>query len=406
MDFRRDDRGVSGVIGAVLLLGFLIALLAMYQASYIPNQNEQIEFGHSQDVQNDMIQVRNGLLSADSLGETTYRSVKLGTRYPVRLLGINPPPASGTLRTGPPETVSVTDGGGDPVSNLCPGSGDIQTRTLEYDPGYNVYGNAPTIVYENTVLYLDFGDRTVLLTDQQFVQGDTVSIHPLNSSFYEVGVERVPVEGVPGNVNDEEVQNAAVTVPTGLGEDTWERLLADEVDPADVTVADGELTVETSGDVAVSCAPVGLNEAPAGGERQTGGIEINPAGPNDVFLQSITKDTTGGDNTVTVTLNNTANRDTNITQARMSFYFNPNDQPNKDIDPYDITKTGTVHGENFRIGDSMTSLDPDILLPGNETETTVSFEFNTENVAGEDFFVVELRFETGEKGTYFVDIPN
>ncbi|MFB6091345.1 MAG: TadE/TadG family type IV pilus assembly protein, partial [Halobellus sp.] len=242
MEFRRDDRGVSGVIGAVLVLGFLIILLSIYQASYVPTENEGVEFAHSQQVQNDMLEVRNAILSADASGETAYSSVKLGTRYPVRVLGINPPPASGTLRTGPPEPVSVVDGGGTPVSDLCPSAGTIQTRTLEYDPGYNVYQNAPTIVYENTVLYLNFSGRTVLLTGQQLVQGDTVTIRPLNTSLYETGVERTSVEAVPGNLNDEEVQNANVTVPTELSEDTWEQLLAGQVDPANVSVSNGNLT--------------------------------------------------------------------------------------------------------------------------------------------------------------------
>lgn len=404
MEFRRDDRGVSGVIGAVLVLGFLIILLSIYQASYVPTENEGVEFAHSQQVQNDMLEVRNAILSADASGETAYSSVKLGTRYPVRVLGINPPPASGTLRTGPPEPVSVVNGDGTSVSNLCPSAGTIQTRTLEYEPGYNVYQNAPTIVYENTVLYLNFSGRTVLLTGQQLVQGDTVTIRPLNTSLYETGVERTSVEAVPGNLNDEEVQNANVTVPTELSEDTWEQLLAGQVDPANVSVSNGNLTLDFSGKVAVACAPIGLNEAPAGGARQTGGIEINPAGPNDVYLQSITGDTTGGDNTVSIILNNTANRDTNITQARISFYFNSNDQP-EEIDPYDITKDGTTYGDDFSIRDPMASLDPDIQLPGNNTETEISLEFGSEKVSGEDFFVVEFRFENGEKATYFVDIP-
>jgi FlaG/FlaF family flagellin (archaellin) len=408
MEFRRDDRAVSGVIGAVLVLGFLVIFLSIYQASYVPAQNEGVEFDHSQQVQNDMLEVRNAILSADASGETTYSSIKLGTRYPVRVIGINPPPASGTLRTGPPEPVSIVDGGGAPVSNLCPSTGTIQTRTLEYVSGYNEHQSAPTIVYENTVLYLNFSGRSVLLTGQQLVQDDTITIRPLNTSLYEDGVKRIPVESVPGNVNDEEVQNAEITVPTRLSEDAWERLLAGQVDPANVTVANGNLAVQLSGDVAVSCAPIGLNEPPAGGERQQGGVEINPAGPNDVFLESISRN---GD-TVSIGLNNTAGRDTNITQARMSFYFNEQTPGGQDeVDPYDIlnTTTGTVYGDNFVIMDSMQSLDPYIRLSGNKTETTVSFEFDqdgsSDSISQRDFFVVEFRFETGEKATYFVDIP-
>ncbi|MGQ4557612.1 hypothetical protein [Halobellus sp. GM3] len=407
MGFRGDDRAVSAVIGAVLVFGFLIILLSIYQAAYIPIQTEQTEFAHSKEVQNDMLELRNAILTAQTAGETTFSSVKLGTRYPIRLLGINPPPAAGSLGTGQPEPIRVTDGDGNSISNLCPAGDPIETRTLQYTPGYSEYHNAPTIVYENTVLYLNFSGRTILLTDQQLVQGDTVNVRPLNTSLYESGVDRVSIESVPGNVNDREIEDARVTYPTGLSEGTWEQLLEGQVDPADVTVTDGELTINASGRVDVACSPTGLNEAPAGGQRQPGGLEINPAGPNDVNYESVSR--TG--NTVSVVFNNTADRDTSITQARMSFYFNEQQPGGQDaVDPYDIRNATTVFGDDFLITEPMQTLDTQPELPGNNTETTISFEFDqdgtSDNIAQRDFFVIEFRFENGAKGTYFIDVPS
>jgi len=409
MEFWGDDRGVSGVIGAVLVLGFLVLLLSLYQASYVPAENEQIEFAHDQQAQNEMLEIRNSILSADTSGETTYSSIKLGTRYPARVIGINPPPASGVLRTSDPEPVTITDGDGSPVS-VCPATGPIQTRTLEYEAGYNEYQNAPTIVYENTVLYLDFGERTVPLTGQQLVQGDTITVRPLNTSLYETGTERISVESVPGNVNDQAVPDANITVPTRLSNETWVELLSGQVDPGDVSVSNGNLTINFSGDVAVACSPIGLNEPPAGGERQTDTLQINPAGPNDVFLQSIEPGSLS--NSVNITLNNTAGQDTNITQARMSFYFNNQQPGDNNVDPYDIRNisTGTVYADDFTIRDSIQPLEPDLRVPGNNSETTVTFVFDqdggSDNINQRDFFVVEFRFENGAQGTYFVDIPS
>ena len=75
--YRDDDRGQSIQIGAVLLFGALIVALAGYQAFVVPQQNERVEFAHSQTVQDDMQDLRNALVSAT--GEASTRSVSVST---------------------------------------------------------------------------------------------------------------------------------------------------------------------------------------------------------------------------------------------------------------------------------------------------------------------------------------
>jgi len=48
--WRDNGRGQSIQIGAVLLFGALIIALAGYQAFVVPQENEQVEFRHSQTV--------------------------------------------------------------------------------------------------------------------------------------------------------------------------------------------------------------------------------------------------------------------------------------------------------------------------------------------------------------------
>jgi hypothetical protein len=402
MGFRRDDRAVSSLIGAVLLLGFLIIMLSVYQAQFVPLQNKQVEFDHSIEVQNDMVELRNAILESDTTGQTTFATVRLGPTYTSRLIAINPGPPSGTLSTDAPENISVVDGTGTTVTGLCPTGNPIQTRTLSYTPGYNEYEDAPTIVYENTVVYLDYGDETVLLSDEQLVQGSTVNVNPLNTSLYKTGIRRISVEPRPGLTRSRNVEDANVTFPTGLSQETWRELLSEDLDREQVTVTDGELTLNTTGKIEVACAPVGLNEAPPGGSRTGGGTQINPVGPNDVEIRSFDRP---ANDVVEVTFNNTGSQDTNITEARISFYNNPSDTGG-DIGPIDMIDQNGVTVLQIEVLAGEEPLDPEVNLPGNETETTLTFENQGgEKFSQDDFFVIQLFFSNGEQGTYFVDVP-
>jgi len=394
------DRGQSIQIGAVILLGVLVILLAVYQTTVVPSQNRGIEFSHSQAIQNDMVSLRNAILETKQSGKRGFAEVKLGTNYPKRAVAINPPPAAGTLSTGQSQEINVEASG--TVGSLCPSKGSIQTRNLTYRPGYTEYQNPPEIVYENTVLYLDFGDETVLLTDEQLVQGSGVSIPPLNTSYSESGINVESVEPIPGLQKSKDLNKANVSFPTGLSEDKWETLLSEDLNASGVAVDNGRLEINTTGKVSVSCAPVGLNQVPAGGQRQGGSVTINPAGPNDVEVRSFNRPS---NSVVEVTFNNTGQTDANITEARLAFYDNQNDQGG-DIGPVDLVDQDGNTVLSLEVLGPTEPLDSEINFPGNFTETTISFE-NTggEKLAKEDFFVVRFVFSNGKEGAYFIDVP-
>ena len=70
MDLLGDRRGQSIQIGAIILFGALIILLSTYQAFVVPDQNREVEFKHSQAVQNDLKEFRSGVISVASSGGT------------------------------------------------------------------------------------------------------------------------------------------------------------------------------------------------------------------------------------------------------------------------------------------------------------------------------------------------
>ncbi|MFC6824552.1 hypothetical protein [Halopelagius fulvigenes] len=107
MRFWDDERAVTVQIGAVLLLGFVVVSMSMYQATVVPDENRRVEFRHSERVQGDMQEVRNAILRTAATDGSTPVSVELGTRYPARAVFVNPGSPGGTLSTSSLGTLTV-----------------------------------------------------------------------------------------------------------------------------------------------------------------------------------------------------------------------------------------------------------------------------------------------------------
>ncbi len=261
MTFRSDDRGVTVQVGAILLFAMLVVAMSLYQATAIPSQNAKVEFRHDERVQSQMQDVRNTILRTAATGAGQPTSVTLGTQYPGHVFFVNPPPASGTLRTRElgnlsienlhatnPETEQYFDGS----------EHSFSTRSLVYAPDYNQYDNAPATVYENSIVYNRGRDGNATLTDQQLIHGKRISLVTLdgNLSQSQSGTVSLDPHAVSPSTETRSisVQSAGsdpvISVPTTLSKEKWNRLLADQKESGyveDVHVEGGILRLTLRG---------------------------------------------------------------------------------------------------------------------------------------------------------------
>ena len=247
MGFGGDRRGQSVQIGAVLLFGVLILSLTTYQATVVPQENEQVEFNHNQRVQTDMLQLRDGVLGAAGSGTARPVTVEMGTRYPARAFLVNPGPPSGSLRTvdlgGSSEiTVSNAEAIDDEAADYWTGdpadARSYPTRGIDYTPNYNEFASAPTTAYENTVVYnrapSEAGGGVVARSDQTLVDGRTLNLVALQGELDTAAVESVSVsprgDSAPARTVAVQPDGGPVVleIPTRLSQSTWEDLLAEE----------------------------------------------------------------------------------------------------------------------------------------------------------------------------------
>lgn len=211
MRFSRDRRGQSVVVGTVILFGFLIVALGVFQIQVVPTENANVEFEHSQAVEDDFGDLRNDVLRAGATGSTGSTQIQLGTRYPARTFFINPPPVSGSLETEPTGEIrvrnaTVGDGAHRNARDFWNTSPSFATRSLRYDAEYNEFDGAPELVYEHSVVAAEFDEAVLLRSGQTAVSSERISLTALTGSVSESGV-------APRSVDPRAVSASDTTVP-------------------------------------------------------------------------------------------------------------------------------------------------------------------------------------------------
>jgi len=274
-----DSRGVSTVIGFIFIFAFIIIFLSVYQAQFVPQQNREVEFSHFQEVRNDMVEIRSGVLTAGETDVSQYPTIRLGTSYPTRAFAINPAPPTGELRTSDAYNITI-----EPSDS---GSSNVSTRFLVYRNNYNQMDIGP-IWYENSVLYLDergTGGRVVVYQNQNIVvNNSSTRVTALQNEISKTSAGRVTVELYPTestNINST-AWNGSVTlrIPTRLnGTEYWDEELGgvDGYNLQEDAVAEGvhylEINVSAS---SLKFNTVGIDASPDDTNRVSQGVGIAP----------------------------------------------------------------------------------------------------------------------------------
>jgi len=239
LNFDSDERGVSEVIGAILVFGILVVLLGIIQTQAIPAANQQAEFNHNQEVQSDLVGFNEATSDVASEGEPKSIKIQMGTSYPTRLFFVNPPQPRGEIRMAGDESVSIYNvNATDKNTRKYIGGSmeDLSTRRLEYDPTYNEYQNAPVTVLEYGAVYRDFEDATIIDDESELVRGNTISLTLLNGNLsrgqstalsLEAQATSAPARTVQIEA-DETADNITVNIPTNLNVSEWEKMVGDE----------------------------------------------------------------------------------------------------------------------------------------------------------------------------------
>lgn len=293
---RDNERAVAPVIGVVLLLGIGVIALSGYQAGVVPSQNEQVEFEHNQEIQGDLEELRASVLdirAEQGVNEHRPATLQLGTEYPTRVIGLNPPPPRGTVFTEDAGAVSIDDAtigdsfSGDHGNATEALLTDHETQLLAYDPDYRVFQDAPETVFEHSLLYNQFDEGDLPVTDQRLIRNDSkrISLVVFEGEVSETALQTTldpetldgPTAQVPIEAEDGETFN--ITLPTRspevwkdeevIGEDFDER--AEHARVVNSTPDNVTIEIEDTDDWTIQATCVGYD----GGACDRGFSEIS-----------------------------------------------------------------------------------------------------------------------------------
>ena len=239
--FNADERGVSEVVGAILVFALVVAMFGIIQSQAIPNQNEEIEAQHSLEVQSDLTRFHQLASSVAADGSDRSKSFNMGTGYPARLLFFNPPRVQGQLETTASQEVTISgfkasnSDVNDYMSGPSPGGSlDLPTRRLQYTVNYNEYQNDPTTRYEYGVLYNDYDTGTVIQNQGNIIDGTRINLLFMAGDYTESSTteESLSVQGVSAPARSVTITGTGsgcgdplvIELPTNLDPQKWQDL--------------------------------------------------------------------------------------------------------------------------------------------------------------------------------------
>ncbi|MFQ3320063.1 MAG: hypothetical protein ACI8UR_001305 [Natronomonas sp.] len=235
-----DNRGVSEVVGAILVFGILIALLSILQTQAIPAANQQIEFNHNQEAQGDLVKFHQTASEVSNTGQGESVRIQTGTGYPSRLLFYSPSAATGRLATTDNRTVRIENATATEPEVRQYMSGRtlrLNSRNFEYSVSYNYLDNAPTTRYEYGILYNNFSDATIIKNPGSVVDDTDINLIFMSGNYsdasasvqsLDVRPNSAPARPVTIEGSDNGNDNITLELPTQMPLSTWEELVSSQ----------------------------------------------------------------------------------------------------------------------------------------------------------------------------------
>jgi len=220
----QEERGVSVVIGAMIMLLVVAGIWGTVQAFLVPNWNKDVEYEHLNMVHDDMMTFKSDVEDVALSGEPKSSTFRMGVRYPNRMFLANPGTGVAGSLTSDNVAISIVytiDAPGYPVITQ-----NYSSNRISYEVEGTI--DRPRLVYEHGVIIRDYGDNSTSTDEQSLVIGDEIYLPVLigeltaSSTMETESIALRPLSQSPGSAK---IKSVVITIDT-LYPAVWAQLLA------------------------------------------------------------------------------------------------------------------------------------------------------------------------------------
>jgi len=238
----QEERGVSVVIGAMLMLLVVATMWGTIQAFLVPDWNKDVEYEHLNMVHDDMITFKSDVEDVAISEVPKSSDFRMGVRYPNRMFLVNP--GTGVAGSLTSDNVSVS------IVYTIVGDPPITQTYNSNRVIYEVQGtiDRPKLVYEHGVIIRDYGNEYATTDEQALIVGDEIYIPVLTGNLTassSMETESIALKPLSQSFNPTNIESVTITLDTDYPE-VWADLLAG-TDTDDTTVQvdidEGEINI-------------------------------------------------------------------------------------------------------------------------------------------------------------------
>jgi streptogramin lyase len=198
-----DDKGISSLIGILLVLAMSVIFAGIIQSRYVPEWNKEIEAEHFNTLYADTLDLRQAIerTAFYDLPKTTVVHASLD--YPSRMFLQNPPKPWARISTLNDKKISISyNGNNTDVLNSC---------TIQIKEDYN-YFLAPELIIEHGMIIGKVGQDNYIM-DNPLMNKESIDLYVVECDNNSIGttsslnIHLFPVSDIP-------VNNASITFTT------------------------------------------------------------------------------------------------------------------------------------------------------------------------------------------------
>lgn len=232
------DRGQAIQVGVALFFLFAAMAYTIAVTQTAPTIQEDTEQRHSQQLLADMQTMQSDMIKVAATGQRQSHTAEMGARYPWRAILLHPPDPSSSIFNLDDLNLEVQNAEAvDEETRDFLGGGTLSytSTSLNMQPNYAQYDEAPIYRLEHGTLYADYTSQQELSSHGGVISGRNINLPTLEGDLNygttnPLNIQQVPLSASSQTVSIQDTGSPVqFRIETHQSLEMWEEVLGDEI---------------------------------------------------------------------------------------------------------------------------------------------------------------------------------